>query len=700
MKTIRISIYALMLLVGASCMKAEQEISAPVTDDTSVLSFKALGSQVESKVSLKENGTSVNWIAGDQVAVADGSGYFYKFASLENGANVTFRYQSDGAELCMFNKSADAYLMTYPWAPSLAIDVAEGVVTSSLPAVQNAVKGNFEGTYAVAVASGSDIEAPFAFKCAVSMLKIEIREDLNCKIAELVVKGNGEEELAGDLKISSTEGGLVTTLGNRKYREVRLVPETGTFEAGTYYVAIAPVTVSRGIRVVAVSKDNFDEFQISTSPEPKTFEPGVIYDLGILDAKRIEFENGGVGRLPYVFSFFAETGDSNTPKYVSTPKVEGAGAKLPLTDATTGAVFDAKTTGKTTVYWSNKWYGHDNILGQYFTTKESAGDQHKDSYFMLSVPLRMFLPKTFRVSFGFFVDAAKPEPIKDWKLEYSKDKVTWYEGAAFEFPKILKYYSAEITSEVDFSPNETLYLRWIPVGNLNWNGGQTTGMENDTRVHFASGVVISDVVSPESDLSGNVYAEDFDHINGGVDYRHAGQENGIEKLGLLGELYGADINSWTEDQKKGMTGTRVVERPGYVQIGFATYADDNRNSGGTNQVGSLVTPELTKAFGTVNLSFKAMCYRSPFTGRAKMSAKAQEDITDIVVFLKGAGSFREASSVTSMTLKDIPTNKFDTRTLTIHNTDATTRIEFTSNAVAGKFTRWFLDDICISKRNN
>ena len=149
-----------------------------------------------------------------------------------------------------------------------------------------------------------------------------------------------------------------------------------------------------------------------------------------------------------------------------------------------------------------------------------------------------------------------------------------------------------------------------------------------------------------------------------------------------------------------MTGTRVVERPGYVQIGFATYADDNRNSGGTNQVGSLVTPELTKAFGTVNLSFKAMCYRSPFTGRAKMSAKAQEDITDIVVNIKGAGSFKESSSVTSMTLKDISTNKFDTRTLTIHNTDATTRIEFTSNAASGKFTRWFLDEISITKRNN
>ena len=92
-------------------MKVEQEIVAPAADDTDALSFKALGSHVESKVSLKD-GTSVHWTEGDLVAVADGSGYFYKFASLENGADVTFRYQSDGAELCMFNKSADAYLMT------------------------------------------------------------------------------------------------------------------------------------------------------------------------------------------------------------------------------------------------------------------------------------------------------------------------------------------------------------------------------------------------------------------------------------------------------------------------------------------------------------------------------------------------------------------------------------------------------------
>ena len=80
-----------------------------------------------------------------------------------------------------------------------------------------------------------------------------------------------------------------------------------------------------------------------------------------------------------------------------------------------------------------------------------------------------------------------------------------------------------------------------------------------------------------------------------------------------------------------------------------------------------------------------------------MEAAQQEDVTDIVVNIKGAGSFNSESSVTSKTLDKISTSKFDLKTLHIYNSDATTQIEFTSTAVSGKFTRWFLDDICVSK---
>ena len=683
MKTIKILFYAFVLLLGVSCVKEEQGTISPVTDNTDVPSFKALGSQVESKVSLMENGTSVNWTVGDLVAVSDGSDDIYKFASEGDGVNAIFRYQSDGHE-CMFNKSAEKYLMVYPWTASVAMDMKNSTVTSSLPAVQKAVKGNFEGSYAVAVAAGNDIDTPFAFKCAVSMLKVEIPAELDGKIAELAVRGNQGEDMAGDLVITCTESGPVTALGTQKHSEVRLVAENGVFAPGTYYIAIAPVAVSKGISVVAVSADNFTEFEISTAKEEKTFMPGYIYNLGALNAEKIEFP-AGVGRLPYVFSLFATNGTGNTPKYV-TKKVVASKTCIQLTEAGTGSVLEARTTGTACDYWSNKWYGQDNIVCEYFNTN--------DTYLMLSVPLKTSLPSSFRVSFGHFTEPTH-DIVKDWKVQYSKDNQTWHDGATYQFERVLKYYSVEITPEVTFSAGDMLYLRWIPYGNASWTGGTTDGLK--ARVQFASGIVITDVVSPDSDASGNVYAEDFDRISGGVDYRMAGQKNGIEKLGLLGELYGKKIDSWTDEQKKGLSGFNVAERPGYVQIGFATYANDNRNGAGTNQVGSLVTPVLENASGTINLSFKAMCYRSPFEGRAAMSAKAQADVTDIVVKIKGAGSFNPSTPVTSMTLNGISPDKFDTKTLTIYNSNATTQIEFTSTAVSGMFTRWFLDDICISR---
>ena len=686
MKTIKILFYAAVLLSGVSCAKEENQIIPPVTGNDDVPSFMALGSQVESKVSLMENGTSVNWAVGDLVAVADGSGDIYKFASEGDGTNAIFRYQSEGEQECMFNKSADKYLMAYPWTASVTMDMETNTVISSLPAVQTAVKGNFEGSYAVAVAVGNDIETPFAFKCAVSMLKVEIPEALSGKVAELAVRGNQGEDLAGDLVISCTENGPVTELGTQKDSEVRLVSENGALEPGTYYIAIAPVTVSKGISVVAVSADNFTEFAISTAKEEKTFMPGYIYNLGALNADKIEFPVG-LGRLPYVFSLFATDGTGNTPKYLEkTVLTEKTHMQLKEKEEKTGSVLEAKTTGTNCDYWSNKWHGHDNIVCDYFNTE--------NTYLMLSVPLKMSLPSSFRVSFGLFTEPTH-DIVKDWKVQYSKDKQTWYDGATYQFERILKYYSVEITPEVTFSAGDMLHLRWIPYGNASWSGGTTDGLK--ARVQLTSGIVISDAVSPDSDASGNVYAEDFDRICGGVDYRHAGQKNGIEKLGLLGELFGEKIDRWSDEQKRGLSGSNVAERPGYVQIGFATYTGNNRNSAGTNNVGSLVTPALENASGTINLSFKAMCYRSPFTGRAGMSSPAQADVTDVVVKIKGAGSFNPSTPVTTMTINGISTDRFDTKTLTLYNTNATTQIEFTSTAVDKKFTRWFIDDICVSK---
>ena len=98
MKSIKILFYAAMVLIGTSCVKEESQPTYPTAGNNDLPYFTAFGSQIESKVSLKENGTSVRWTTGDLVAVADGSGDIYKFASEGDETNAIFRYQSQGEQ--------------------------------------------------------------------------------------------------------------------------------------------------------------------------------------------------------------------------------------------------------------------------------------------------------------------------------------------------------------------------------------------------------------------------------------------------------------------------------------------------------------------------------------------------------------------------------------------------------------------------
>ena len=705
MKTTKIFFAALALLAMTSCIK--EEPLAPETAEGVSFTASREDYGATTKTQLVD-GCKVEWKANNEVLVfgkgigsdkddkATGSETFdaeaWKsakwFKTSTGGSSVRFvcsdaNYQFD---------PSNEYIMLHPAGGNYyGLCTDDAMHMRFWLSDQTATPGTYHETYGFCAEKASDFSKPVVFKNLLPLLKFTVPASLDGRITKITVTGNNGENVAGNMLCDYT-GDEPKVYIFSEYKEeykykggkTSVALTSGGMAAGDYYLAIAPKTYSKGLKVTVTYKDN--KTSTRSSSVSKELKSGVIYDMGNVGAEN--YDGPGVS-LPYVFSLFATNGTGNTPKYI-TKKVVTAKTLVQYNDASTGAMLEVKTSGSYNDFWSNKWYGHDNFVCQYFTGP--------DTYFMLNLPLRTSLPSAFRVSFGFFVDGTKNDIIKDWKVQYSKDKETWYDGGTFELERILRYYSLDITPEIVFNAGETLYLKWIPVGNASWNGGTTTGTNG--QLHFAGGVAITDVTSPDSKATGNVYAEDFDRINGGVDYRHAGQTNGIEKLGQLGEIFGDSIENWTAEQKNGLSGSYVAERPGYVQIGYETYPGGNRNTGAgstTNHVGSLVTPALDKASGTITLSFKAMCYRSPYTGRAAMSANAQVDVTDIVVKIKGAGSFDAASSVTSKTLSGISTSKFDKKTLTIYNSDATTQIEFTSTAVSGKFTRWFIDDICVNK---
>lgn len=708
MKKFGIFAAAFAILASASCM---EETIAPETVTGDGASFTATRADYNGATkTVLVDGFKVEWKAENEVLVfgkgvgsdkddkATGSETFdteaWKsakwFETSTGGSSVRFvctepDYQFD---------PSNEYIMLHPAGGNYyGLCTDDAMYMRFWLSDQTATPGTYHETYGYCAAKTSDFTKPVVFKNLLPLLKFTVPASLDGRITKITVTSNNptvDGFVAGNMICDYTGDTPVVKVfsefkGEYKYKGGKdnvSLTSTG-MAAGDYYLAIAPKTYSQGLKVTVTYKDGTTSTRSSSNPVE--LKSSVIYNMGNVGAEN--YDGPGVA-LPYVFSLFANAGTGDKPKYI-TQKIVTKNTLVQYNDASTGAMLEVKTSGTWNLYWSNKAYGQDNLLGCSFTDETT--------YFMLKAPLRTSLPSTFRLSFGFWVDATSAALIKDWKVQYSKDNQTWHDGASFEMQTILKFYPVEITPNETFSAGETLYLRWIPVGNAGWNG-TVNGI--GAWVHFVGGVAITDVTSPDSNASGNVYSEDFDRINGGVDYRHAGQTNGIEKLGQLGEIFGDGIENWTAEQKNGLNGSYVAERPGYVQIGYATYPDGNRNKAATeatNHVGSLVTPVLTEASGTINLSFKAMCYRSPFIGRAEMTSAQQEDVTDIVVNIKGAGSFEAASDVKSMTLSGISTSKFDTKTLTIYNSDATTQIEFTSTAVSGKFTRWFIDDICVTK---
>ena len=702
MKKFGIFAAAFAILASASCM---EETIAPETTEGDGVSFTA--SRTEYNVPTRTqlvDGCKVEWKAGDQIALFNTKGTSYTetglpatetwrrcfpFYTQNNGSSARFVINS--TDNSAKAEGAQPYLFLYPYDWSyLSYMDSDHMMCRFWLTDQAATLGSFDPKYAPAVAKSQTLDEKVVFKNLLPLLKFTVPASLDGRITKITVTGNNSENVAGNMLCDYTGDEPKVYVFSEfkeeyKYKggKTSVALTSAGMAAGDYYLAIAPKTYSKGLKVTVTYTDT--KTSTRSSSASVALESGVIYDMGNVGAEN--YDGPGVA-LPYVFPLFATAGKGDAPKYITRTVVTN-NTLVQYNDASTGAMLEVKTSGTYNLYWSNKAYGQDNLLGCSFTDETT--------YYMLKAPLRTSLPSTFRLSFGFWADGTPAALIKDWKVQYSKDNKTWHDGASFEMQTILKFYPVEITPNEIFGAGETLYLRWIPVGNAGWNG---TVDGKGAWVHFVGGVAITDVTSPDSKATGNVYAEDFDRINGGVDYRHAGQTNGIEKLGQLGEIFGDSIDNWTAEQKNGLSGSYVAERPGYVQIGYATYPDGNRNKAAneaTNHVGSLVIPALTGASGTINLSFKAMCYRSPFIGRAQMESAQQEDVTDIVVNIKGAGSFDAASSVTSKTLSGISTSNFDTKTLTIYNSDATTQIEFTSTAVSGKFTRWFIDDICVNK---
>ncbi len=412
-----------------------------------------------------------------------------------------------------------------------------------------------------------------------------------------------------------------------------------------------------------------------------TLSPCTEADIS-LDGGRLD---GGV-MMPYVFSLMTE-GTNSTGRYVDFVQNTSDANKTYLESKDgTGARFNVNLNAKSkTFYYWNDNSGHHNL-------QLSSWIDGGSNYMLFTFPVGEDLSSGFRFSFG--LGGQKNAPA-NWELQYSTDSRTWHtaeekisipKNVVFGGGKGYLYYNINVRPVIAIERKSTLYIRLRPADKVSVSGGGLSDGYGRIVLHSCA---VLDRLQTRSTVrpAGAVYFEPFDGLDQGLDYRLG------DRLSAMLNYCGEDISAWESNLINGLEGQNVRQRPGYAQIGYVESQSVSQKDY-TNRVGNLTTPKIG-ADGTLTLSFKAMAYRNTgvFSAGSNSAADIDGDADNATIEIIGGGTI---SGATTASIQSMNYTSFRKYTFTIENATAETRVRFSSHA-GKKFTRWFIDEICISK---
>lgn len=242
------SILFLSLAVMALSCAKEQNPGVQIPEKTS-MKFTAVAEEV-TKTALDQDGASVKWLAGDQVAVFDGSNI-----NAENGNDegVRFQAQSEGTSVVISgeaNPAAAEYYAIYPFSSGHSMS-AENVFTTQIPAQQLVSAGSMADDCAVMLAKAEgDV---LHFKNVASLVKFDLAVD---GVKSMTLIGNNNEVLAGQFQLVWNEGNPQVQGYVKPEVTVTLRDAAGADLAkGEYYFTILPAEFTKGFSVILGMND-------------------------------------------------------------------------------------------------------------------------------------------------------------------------------------------------------------------------------------------------------------------------------------------------------------------------------------------------------------------------------------------------------------------------------------------------------------
>lgn len=269
---------AAMLSAAISCTKEQihdeesdkPEIEVPGESEGSILmEFTAVSDLTRTAIGELDGGKrEISWVKDDEIKI------------IYNNKSTTAKAETTGAST-IFKANVDEASAYYAVYPSSAATVAEdGTWKVAIPAKQDVSGGFGSAHYAAAVAKNGHL----AFRNLCGWLRFTITDPT---IKSVLIRGNGEQFLAGNLAVTFDEDGNIDskTVSNGNSRVI--VNVNG---AGEYYVAVLPdVNLENGVGFrFYTSNDIVSENAIETgvfSSKALSVAQGKIVNLGDLDSR-------------------------------------------------------------------------------------------------------------------------------------------------------------------------------------------------------------------------------------------------------------------------------------------------------------------------------------------------------------------------------------------------------------------------------
>lgn len=195
------------------------------------------------------DGTDFLWTPGDRISVFDSALKNRRFETSDNTVSASFTGRA---------KQSSCFYAFYPYDASLVMSEA-GVLKAAVPTRQSAKANTIVdgmnismGRLSLQGTSGPDA-GTFLMKNVGGYVKIVLGES-STPITSMRISAKGREGISGDVKVDYT-GENPVTVPDGASPVIGLVPDGGSFGAGTYYAVANPIALSEGLMLKLVRND-------------------------------------------------------------------------------------------------------------------------------------------------------------------------------------------------------------------------------------------------------------------------------------------------------------------------------------------------------------------------------------------------------------------------------------------------------------